>query len=67
MAKKPKPRYLRIEKVKNAKKESRPSRIIKKPEVLKKAGSPILGRMKGTVHYETDLTKPIKEKWDADF
>lgn len=64
---------IRAEKVTSEKKMARApvkkksTHASKKTVSSKRIVSPILGRMKGTVHYDSDLTKPIDEHWDADF
>lgn len=33
---------------------------------IEKKDEELYGKMKGTVHFKGDITKPIGEEWDAD-
>lgn len=71
---KEKSKYAMAKKVIHAKKQSilkRPKRAVKKraPSTkapLKKKHPSLLGKMKGTVVYESDLISPIEETWDVE-
>jgi hypothetical protein len=64
--KQPKKTYLRIEK-RVAAKRAAENGTLSKRRAASKIQTSIIGRMKGTVLYEADLTQPIYEQWNADF
>lgn len=76
MASKQKSKYIKAKKVTPAKKECTlklPKRsnkrlvsAIKAVGASKKKHTSLLGKMKGTVLYESDLISPIEETWDVD-
>jgi hypothetical protein len=45
-------------------KKARRKVVATKKGSIGKKGEELYGKMKGTVHFKGDITKPIRKKWD---